>query len=73
MTLGQILELHWAKEREDKARAMRMLQEEAKSRAKWVPHINLDGARFHVLMWDNLGPRCSEPRCEINKRRNAAK
>jgi hypothetical protein len=63
------LEEHWARERAAKERALRMLREEARSKAKWVPHIDLDGARFHVLMWDTFGPKCSEPRCEINKER----
>lgn len=32
-------------------------------------HITCDGARYHVLSWDNKGARCSEPNCEINKAR----
>lgn len=48
-----------------------MLRAERESRAKWVPHISCNGARFHVLSWDTRGPRCSEPRCEINRRRAA--
>jgi hypothetical protein len=51
------------------ARAMkRAYVEQRGSRAKWVPHITLDGARFHVLSWDSFGARCSEPRCEINRK-----
>ena len=46
---------------------------QAKSKAKWVPHIRLEGARFHVTSWDTFGPRCSEPRCEINKEHERAK
>jgi len=49
------------------AAAREMLSREARSKAKWVPHILLEGARFHVVSWDGYGPRCSEPRCEINK------
>lgn len=32
-------------------------------------HIYCDGARFHVLHWDSNGEHCSEPNCEINKRK----
>ena len=32
-------------------------------------HIVCDGARFHVVTWDSKGAKCSEPTCEINKRR----
>jgi len=30
-------------------------------------HIVQDGARFHVLSWNTIGTRCSEPNCEVNK------
>ena len=30
-------------------------------------HINCDGARFHVLHWDNKGSHCSVKNCEINQ------
>jgi len=32
-------------------------------------HIVCEGARFHVLSWDNHGSWCSEPNCEINHER----
>jgi hypothetical protein len=32
-------------------------------------HIVQAGARFHVLWWDSNGEHCSEPNCEINKRK----
>jgi len=32
-------------------------------------HIVCEGARFHVVSYNNKGPHCSEPNCEINKRR----
>jgi hypothetical protein len=50
--------------------AQAALARQAKSKAKWVPHVTLDGARFHVTSYtsyDTFGPRCSEPRCEINR------
>lgn len=31
-----------------------------------VDHIIKEGARFHVLYWDNLGEHCSEENCIIN-------
>ena len=31
-------------------------------------HIVCEGARFHVLHWDNLGTHCSCKDCEINHR-----
>lgn len=34
---------------------------------KWIRHIHCDGARFHVLWWDNKGTHCSEKDCIINK------
>jgi len=34
----------------------------------WVPHVNVEGARNHFTYWDDQGPHCSEPRCELNKR-----
>lgn len=33
-------------------------------------HVTCHGARFHVVSWDRQGAKCSEPNCEINKRRN---
>jgi hypothetical protein len=38
-----------------------------KKKAKWVKHIIKEGARYHVIWWDNLGAHCSEPNCEINR------
>lgn len=32
-------------------------------------HLVKEGARYHVLSWSTSGTYCSEPRCEINKRR----
>lgn len=32
-------------------------------------HIVADGARYHVLSYSNKGVRCSEPNCEVNKRK----
>lgn len=32
-------------------------------------HIIEDGARWHVVWWDTAGAHCSEPECEINRRR----
>jgi hypothetical protein len=32
-------------------------------------HIVCEGARFHVISWDSQGEHCSEPNCEVNKRR----
>lgn len=29
-------------------------------------HILCEGARWHVLRWDNLGCHCSESNCEDN-------
>ena len=34
-----------------------------------IRHINKDGARYHVVWWDSEGSHCSEPDCEINRRR----
>ena len=31
-------------------------------------HISCDGARFHVVSWNQDGRRCSEPNCEINRK-----
>jgi hypothetical protein len=39
----------------------------APSGKKWVPHIVSEGSRTHVVSWSTKGPRCSEPRCEINQ------
>jgi len=38
----------------------------------WIKHVNMEGARFHVLSWsiDFLGrvsTRCSEKDCILNK------
>jgi len=32
-----------------------------------IEHIVQEGARFHVIWWDNFGACCTEPKCEINK------
>lgn len=40
----------------------------AEARARAVPHIVQEGARFHVLWWTNKGTHCTEPRCEVNLR-----
>jgi hypothetical protein len=34
-----------------------------------VKHIARDGARYHILSWSTQGTHCSEPDCEINRRR----
>ena len=31
-----------------------------------VKHVHEDGARFHVLSWDDFGEHCSQPQCEKN-------
>ncbi len=43
--------------------------EPADSDPNFIKHVHADGARFHVLSYSNLGMRCSEPRCIINKRK----
>lgn len=53
----------------ERVRVREMLRAERKSRARWVPHIACNGARFHVLWWDSRGTHCSEPRCEYNRPR----
>ena len=37
---------------------------------KYIPHVIKEGAYFHVLSYDNLGVKCSEPNCEMNKLRD---
>lgn len=32
-----------------------------------LEHIICEGSREHVLSYSNLGTRCSEPECEINR------
>lgn len=32
-------------------------------------HINCEGARWHIHIWDSLGTHCSEPDCEDNHSR----
>lgn len=34
---------------------------------EWVPHVNKEGSREHVVHWDSMGSHCSEPRCEVNR------
>lgn len=34
-----------------------------------IKHIIKDGARYHVVWWDSEGSHCSDPDCEINRRR----
>ena len=33
----------------------------------YVKHVVCEGARFHVISYSNLGRKCSEPNCIINK------
>jgi hypothetical protein len=33
----------------------------------WLAHVFCEGARYHLIAWDNRGPHCSEKRCEINR------
>jgi len=37
----------------------------------WEKHIVKEGSHVHVVMYDRIGPKCSEPRCEINQYRSA--
>jgi hypothetical protein len=32
-----------------------------------VPHVNCEGARFHVLSWGTTGRRCTHPDCVVNR------
>jgi hypothetical protein len=41
----------------------------AESDKNFVKHIHCEGAKFHVISYDTHGPRCSNPRCIINKTR----
>lgn len=34
-----------------------------------IKHINKQGSRQHVLIFDGLGAKCSEKYCEVNGRR----
>lgn len=36
---------------------------------RWIKHVVLDGARFHVLAWSTAGRHCSEPDCVVNRDR----
>lgn len=38
--------------------------------SRFVKHVICEGARFHVISYDNKGARCSEPMCIINKSRD---
>ena len=40
---------------------------EPASDPKYVKHVSCEGARFHVLHWDDNGSHCSEPKCIANK------
>lgn len=51
----------------ERERVAAALRAEGRSKARWVPHIYSEGARFHVLSWDTHGAHCSEPRCEMNR------
>lgn len=33
----------------------------------YIKHVSCEGARFHVKSYSNLGTRCSEPKCILNK------
>lgn len=39
--------------------------------SKYIEHIMKDGARYHVISYDNFGQKCSEPNCIINKKYKA--
>ncbi len=43
-------------------------QEPSEQDSNFIKHVYCEGARFHVLKWDNTGRHCSDPRCIINKR-----
>ncbi len=40
-----------------------------KAKKKIIKHIIKDGARYHVLHWDTKGAHCSEPNCEVNRKK----
>lgn len=42
---------------------------EPASDPEYVKHVSCEGARFHVIMLDSLGPKCSCSNCIINKAR----
>jgi hypothetical protein len=46
-------------------------REPAESDPKYIKHVVCEGARFHVVHWDNKGAHCSERRCILNKREDA--
>jgi hypothetical protein len=35
----------------------------------FIKHVECEGARYHVLMWDSYGRRCSEHNCIVNRGR----
>lgn len=34
-----------------------------------IKHVNREGSRWHVVWWDDNGVHCSEPGCEMNRKR----
>lgn len=34
-----------------------------------VHHLICEGSRRHIIYYDSQGMHCTEPRCEINRRR----
>jgi hypothetical protein len=34
----------------------------------FIKHVRCEGARFHVVHYDDLGPHCSEEQCVLNAR-----
>ena len=43
-------------------------QEPAEGDAMYIKHVICEGARFHILLWNQQGKHCSEPKCIVNKR-----
>ena len=38
-----------------------------------LKHIVKEGARYHVTHWDTDGAHCSEPNCEMNRKKQNVK
>ena len=46
-----------------------MVLEIVERKERGVKHIHKEGSREHVIMYSTLGRYCSDPNCEVNRRR----
>ncbi len=65
----QLMRIGWNYDDICKTVEMQMLRVRLEHEEEEVKHIHKEGSRNHVVSYSTLGVYCSEPNCEVNRRR----